>query len=111
MPSPVEIATRVSPRDAGAPFPSRDAFSSCIEHAQIRLTEPSFCLVCVSRAVAHRIDAADLERIEPEPLGADIEMGFGRELRLQRAERTEGAGRRVVGVDADRYRPAGSGMS
>ena len=80
-------------------LPSRRPFPRHRARA-IRLTEPSFCLGMGDRAVAHRVDAADLERIEPEPLGADVEMGFGGERGLQRAERAERAGRRVVGVDA-----------
>jgi hypothetical protein len=43
------------------------------------------------RARPHRVDAADLERIESKFFGADVEMGFGCELRLQGAERAEGA--------------------
>ena len=93
-----EIGARVAARRRRALFPLRAAFGG-FQHAQIA-DRFELLLGVGLRAVAHRIDAADFERIEPEPLGADIEMGFGRELRLQRAERPEGAGRRVVGVDA-----------
>jgi hypothetical protein len=43
------------------------------------------------RAILHRVDASDLERIESEPLGANVEMGFARERGLQRAKRAESA--------------------
>ena len=54
------------------------------------------------RAIAHRVDPPDLERVEPKPFRADVEMGFRCEGCLESAERTERARRRVVGVNAER---------
>src|SRR5258708_14550839 len=51
-------------------------------------------------ALAHRIFKTQFERVHAQPLGAYVEMGLGRELGLQRAERPKRARRRIVRIDA-----------
>ena len=46
-----------------------------------------------------------LHRVDAQPLGGQVQVGLGRELGLERTERTHRTGRRVVGVDADGVDP------
>src|SRR5262245_36819590 len=80
-----KIGARFAARGRRALLPFRGAFGG-LQHAQIA---HRFQLLPGVRlgAVAHRVDAANLERIDSELLRTNIEMRLGRELRLQRAER------------------------
>src|SRR5476651_69368 len=94
----VKIAARLAARSGCASFPATGLLG-CVKRAhQAHRAERGFGVG--GGAVAHRVDAPDLERVEPEPLRADVEMALGRKRRLQGTEGAERAGWRVVGVDA-----------
>src|SRR5665213_2180616 len=54
-----------------------------------------------SVTLSHYVFQAQFERVHSQPLGTNIEMGFGCKLRLQRSERPECARWRVVCVDPE----------
>src|ERR1700722_17697249 len=77
-----QIAPRVAARGRRAGLPAGSLLGGLERGEQAHGAQPLPCMR--QRAVAHRVDPADLERVEPELLGADVEVALGRELALQR---------------------------